>query len=128
MTSPARKAPSTKVTQATRRDLRERALHCCEVCGQHGATNAHHRVNAGQGGRATLGNLMLVCGSGTTGCHGSITANPKWARELGYSVRATFEPVDVPVYRFSRFTGAPEWVLLDDRGGITPTNRRPDAA
>ncbi|WP_319456881.1 MULTISPECIES: HNH endonuclease signature motif containing protein [unclassified Mycobacterium] len=114
---------TTRVSPATRRALRERALGCCEVCGVHGATNAHHRVNASQGGRPTLGNLMLVCGSGTTGCHGRITTNPSWARAHGYSVGGTFEPCDVAALRWSRWTGAAEWVLLDDRGGITPTER-----
>lgn len=113
------------VSRATKAELYERALHCCEVCGVHGATNAHHRVNQSQGGRDTLGNLMLVCGSGTTGCHGRITVHPTWAKTQGYTVPGTFEPCDIPVVRFSRWTGATEVVLLDDHGGITPTDRTP---
>lgn len=116
------------ITAATRSALKERAMHCCEVCGHHGATNAHHRVNQSQRGRDTLGNLMLLCGSGTTGCHGRITTNPKWARVCGYTVPSTFEPCDVPVLRWSRFTGRLETVLLDDRGGINPTDREPGVA
>jgi hypothetical protein len=68
---------------------------------------------------------LLVCGSGTTGCPGAITANPAWARAQGYTVGGTFEACDVPVVRWSRFTGATEVVLLNDRGGITPTDRSP---
>ena len=98
-------------------------MHCCEVCGQHGATNAHHRVNASQGGRGTLGNLLLVCGSGTTGCHGRITTNPTWAKSQGYTVHPASEPCDVPVMRWSRYTGAHELVLVDDQGSITPAVR-----
>lgn len=116
---------TTQVTPATRKALRERALGCCEACGAYGATNAHHRVNASQRGRGTLGNLMLLCGSGTTGCHGRVTEHPAWARSQGLSVGGTFEPCDVPVARWSRFLGAIEVVLLDDRGGITPTDRAP---
>lgn len=116
------------LTRATRSALHERALHCCEICGVHGANNAHHRVNQSQGGRDTLGNLLLVCGSGTTGCHGGITTHPSLARAAGYTVPSTFEPCDVPVRRWSRFTGQHETVLLDDRGGITPTNREPGVA
>jgi 5-methylcytosine-specific restriction endonuclease McrA len=119
------KGPTTRVTPTTKRELYERALHCCEVCGAHGATNAHHRVNASQGGRPTLGNLLLVCGSGTTGCHGRITVHPRWAKTLGYSVPATFEPCDVPVARWSRWVGALEVVLIDDRGGLELTDRAP---
>ncbi|GJJ23723.1 hypothetical protein MTY414_73960 [Mycolicibacterium mageritense] len=80
-------------------------------------------MNQSQGGRGTLGNLLLVCGSGTTGCHGRITVNPTWAKAQGYTVGGTFEPADVPVVRWSRFIGGPEVVLLDDRGGITLTDR-----
>lgn len=116
------------VSARTRRDLRERALHCCEVCGAHGATNAHHRVNQSQQGRDTLGNLMLVCGSGTMGCHGRITQHPLWARSQGYTVPGTYEPADIPLVRWSRWTGSPEVVLLDDHGGITPTDRAPGIA
>lgn len=116
------------ITKATRTALHERALHCCEVCGQHGATNAHHRTNRSQGGTDTLGNLMLVCGSGCTGCHGRITTNPTWAKRQGYTMPATFEPTDIPVLRWSRFTGSPEVVLLDNHGGITPTTRTPGIA
>lgn len=116
------------ITRATRSALHDRALHCCEVCGTPNATNAHHRINQSQGGRDTLGNLMLVCGSGTTGCHGNITSNPLWARLRGYTVPSTFEPCDVPLRRWSRFTGCHEVVLLDDRGGITPTDRAPGVA
>lgn len=112
------------ITPATRRALKERAMHCCEVCGQHGANNAHHRINQSQGGPDTLGNLMLVCGSGTTGCHGRITTSPHWAKRQGYTVPGTFNPCEIPLARWSRFTGHVEVVLIDDQGGITPCDHR----
>ncbi len=126
MTRPARRVRSTStVTPEVRRQLHERALGCCEVCGVHGANNAHHRVNAGQGGRGTLGNLLLLCGSGTMGCHGRITVNPTWAKSQGYTVPATYEPCDIALVRWSRWTGAPEVVLINDRGEINPTDSTP---
>lgn len=114
------------VSAGTRTALHERAHGCCEVCGSTGATNAHHRINQSQGGPDTLGNLMLVCGSGTTGCHGWITVNPMEAARLGYTVTGqriskrsgADSPTDVPVLRWSRETGRHDWVLLDDDGGI----------
>lgn len=118
-------AHSTCVTAWVRRDLSKRAVHRCEVCGCPGANTVHRRVNASQGGRDTLGNLLLVCGSGTTGCHGRITTNPAWARARGYTVGGTFEPCDVPLVRWSRWTGVPEVVLINDRGGATTTDRTP---
>ncbi|MDM2451152.1 HNH endonuclease signature motif containing protein [Mycobacteroides abscessus] len=113
----------TQVSPTVRRDLHERAMHCCEVCGKHGATNAHHRVNASQGGRGTLANLLLVCGSGTMGCHGRITVHPNWAKAHGYSVRPGDEPSCVPVLRWSRYLGAHEPVLLDDEGNVEWTDQ-----
>lgn len=118
------------VSAKTRRALHERAYSCCEACGSPGATNAHHRLNQSQGGPDTLSNLMLLCGSGTTGCHGIVTVNPESARWLGYSVSLAQVTVDgrlpittanVPVYRWSREIGCAEWVLLDDDGCLTPS-------
>jgi hypothetical protein len=73
---------------------------------------------------------MLLCGSGTTGCHGIITENPENAGLLGYTVTLARlgeisrnrepSPWNVPVWRWSRELGKAEWVLLDDDGGITP--------
>lgn len=107
--------------------LRERALGCCERCGRCGANNAHHRINRSQGGSDTLSNLLLLCGSGTTGCHGWVTEHPEEAQRLGYTVSGHHLsktgpaiPADKPVFRYSRELDRPTWVLLDDDGGITP--------
>jgi hypothetical protein len=43
---------------------------------------------------------MLVCGSGTTGCHGRITVNPEWATLNGYTIQGRVDgdsPETVPV-------------------------------
>jgi hypothetical protein len=74
---------------------------------------------------------MLLCGSGTTGCHGIVTGNPSNAALLGYTVTLArlgeisrdkpISPASVPVWRYSREVGGPEWVLLDDDGTITPS-------
>ena len=43
---------------------------CCIVCGNYG-TNRHHEPPKGTGGEKSWnGNLVSLCGSGTTGCHG----------------------------------------------------------
>ena len=117
------------VSAGTRAKLHERAMGCCERCGKPGATNAHHRLNQSQGGPDTLSNLLLMCGSGTTGCHGWVTQHPDDAQAHGFTVKlgqltlSRTEPVTVstePVRRWSRVLGRAEWVLLDDDGGITP--------
>lgn len=49
----------------------------------------HHRRLRGMGGRSvdhTAPNLVTACGSGTTGCHGRMHADPAWARSRGYIV------------------------------------------
>ena len=101
--------------------LQDRALGCCEICGTFGATNAHHRKNRSQGGKDDLANLMLLCGSGTTGCHGTVTMAPVWAENLGYTVRRDQAPESIPVWRWSRSAARNEWVLLDADGTLTPS-------
>lgn len=44
----------------------------------------------------TPANLILVCGSGTTGCHGRIESNRTRAYEDGLLLRADQTPTDVP--------------------------------
>lgn len=101
--------------------LYERSHGCCEACGKVGANNAHHRKNQSQGGPDTLGNLMLLCGSGTTGCHGIITVHPQRALQLGFTVpRWVDDPSTVPVWRWSRELGQPLRVVLGDDGGVNP--------
>lgn len=83
-----------------RQALRERAGGRCEICAEP-ANNAHHRRNKSQGGQDRLANLMLLCGSGTTGCHGEVTEHPGWATLCGYTIQGTVDgdaPETVPVY------------------------------
>lgn len=42
-------------------------------------------------------NLVCLCGSGTTGCHGWVHANPELAYSHGYLVHAWDDPRKVPV-------------------------------
>lgn len=92
------------------------------MCGKHGATNAHHRRNRSQGGKDVLSNLILLCGSGTTGCHGWVTENPDWAEIRGYTIKGTKTvPADVPVVRFDITIGQPVYVRLTDSGDLVAT-------
>ncbi len=94
--------------------LHERAGSRCEICSKP-ANNAHHRRNRSQGGKDALSNLMLLCGSGTTGCHGRVTMHPKWAAENGYAIRGKVDaPESVPVW----IRG--ERCRLGDDGTVTP--------
>lgn len=102
------------ITAKVRAALRDRANDCCELCGLVFANNAHHRKNRSQSGQDTLSNLLLLCGSGTTGCHGYVTEHPAVSYEHGWSVRSTAEPAQVPVFYRS------EWVRLDNLGDFQP--------
>lgn len=95
--------------------LRDRSHELCEKCGKSYANNAHHRINKSQGGRNVLSNLLMLCGSGVTGCHGWVTEHPKESYENGWSVRSGGDPVVEPVvYRGDRK------VLLGDDGSVEP--------
>ena len=43
-------------------------------------------------------NLLQLCGSGATGCHGWVHAHPKRAYRLGYLVHMGKAPATIPVY------------------------------
>lgn len=100
------------VATKVRNQLRERSQGFCERCGMARATNVHHRKNRSQLGGNELSNLLHLCGSGTTGCHGFITANPKLSYENGWSVKSHDDPATIPVM-YRGFL-----VRLDDLGNM----------
>lgn len=64
--------PRIRATSTQWRALRVRKLlgRPCRLCPA-AATNLHHVVPRSQGGDDVEANLVEVCGSGTTGCHGA---------------------------------------------------------
>jgi len=46
----------------------------CASCGMEPAGNAHHATGAGMALRSSDHDTIPLCGSGTTGCHGSFHA------------------------------------------------------
>lgn len=85
----------------------------------------HHRRPRRIGGSSdpatnSPANLMLVCGSGTTGCHGRIESNRHNAIVLGYLLHAWDDPAKVPVLHPRRGL-----VLLTDDGGYRDPKRHP---
>lgn len=78
----------------------------------------HHRQPRGMGGTAgeqvhDLANLLLVCGDGTTGCHGWIEQHRTFSYRQGLLVPAGEDPAAWPL----RLASGRE-VLLDPRGGF----------
>lgn len=51
----------------------------CRACGVSGSLNRAHLVAKGQRGDDVDANIVPLCGSGTTGCHGALTDHrPGW--------------------------------------------------
>lgn len=86
-------ARRTSPDAETVRLVRERDDWRCARCGGWGPLSTQHRVARGMGGSRWPGinlpsNLITLCGSGTTGCHGWVEHHPGWARAHGWSVSA----------------------------------------
>lgn len=88
----------------------ERDGYCCFVCG--GALwgergfdfSLQHRRARGSGGSRRPDtnqpqNLISLCGSATSpgGCHSSIESSRSWARENGWAIRQSDDPLELPV-------------------------------
>jgi hypothetical protein len=80
----------------------------CERCGVdlQGARGSgwsiHHRRPRGMGGTRrpdtnSPANLLAVCGSGNTACHGEIESNRAHAQENGWLVPQVLNPAEVAV-------------------------------
>lgn len=81
------------------------------LTGQRGVDwSIHHRLPRGMGGTRTASKddpryLLLLCGSGNTGCHGWMESHRTEAYALGFLLRHTLPPTDpetVPVLPVSR--------------------------
>ncbi len=94
---------ATGIDTTTRLNVMARADNCCERCGISVVNvpgSIHHRKTRGMGGNRNANrpeNLTLLCGDGTTGCHGWVTANPKDAATTGWYVRQWDDPETVPL-------------------------------
>lgn len=95
----------------------ERDNRRCVICGRslYGVQSSrHHRMLRSQAPKRikhTVQNLMDVCGSGTTDCHGYIHAHPGESYANGWLVHSWLDPLDVPVKTYRG------WVLFDAEGG-----------
>jgi len=97
---PKRRAPLNRegaAQEAVARALvHMRSDRICEVCGTRQAVNVHHRKNRSQGGTWAASNLLDVCGSGTTGCHGRITEDHDGtANRNGWTCKSFENPIEI---------------------------------
>ncbi|MEU1550276.1 HNH endonuclease [Nocardia sp. NPDC005745] len=99
----------------------ERCGGQCERCRAPGVT-MHHRWKRGQGGPWTPSNVIALCGSGTTGCHGWVEHNPAAAHESGlWLFNGEHDTQRQRVWLRSPWTLLDRWVWLDDIGGLAET-------
>lgn len=110
-----------------------RDLGCCARCGRHVAHlergvawSVHHRRPRGMGGAGAdwinrAANGLVLCGSGTTGCHGWVEKHRDRARELGFLVpRGVLRADEVSIVH-----AVLGHVLLTDEGGFIPVEEGP---
>lgn len=111
----------TAVPQDTRNAVYQRAGWSCEICGSHlRSLNIHHRSPRRMGGTRRVqihypSNLLVACGSGTTGCHGLIESRRTDSYRFGWLVKTGYPPEEVP---FCDTRG--NWWLLTDDGRKLP--------
>lgn len=91
-----------------------RCCRCTRLVSDSRPASVHHRVPRGMGGTRSAWineppNLLLLCGSGTTGCHGWIESHRDEARADGFLV-AAWEAVETVPFR--DLNG--DWWLLTD--------------
>lgn len=81
-----KKAVANRAYKRSQEIVLERSGGVCEVrlpgcLGR--ARNTHHVLPRSAGGTDDPENLLALCGSGTTGCHGWLHAHPEEARKMG---------------------------------------------
>ncbi len=113
----------TGPSRQVREQVWARSVGRCERCGTalNGAVSLHHRRPRGAGGSKDAVtnspvNLLYLCGSGTTGCHGWIESFRTLSYASGWLVHSWDDPARVPVDLHGRGP-----VLLSDDGcyGVT---------
>lgn len=111
-----------------------RDMGACARCGRHVAHlqrgiawSIHHRRPRGIGGTIlawvmAAANLIILCGSGTTGCHGWVESNRREARALGFLVPLNgIQKADEVAIKHITLG----LVYLNDEGGWVPVEEGP---
>jgi len=101
----------------------ERSGGRCERCGRYLGGPAlfvtyslHHRLPRGMGGSSSLlinspANIALLCGSGTSGCHGEVEAQRTKSYASGWLVRRGDDPAQTPILLYDQ-----RWYVLTASG------------
>jgi len=92
----------------------------CVACGKPagGACtwwSLQHRVARGQGGGNEAWNLIVLCGSAVTGCHGRCEAQDREMQARGYWLESWQDPAAEPVMICGEQGGVTVWLTDDGR-------------
>lgn len=96
----------------TRRIVKARAAHSCEITGAYGPTDMSHRLARSGGGQWQPSNLI----NASHDVHMWLEANPRLADAGGWHVPSWADPLEVPVWLTVPWVG---WFLLADDGFLT---------
>lgn len=110
------------IPRTLRDAVRERDGEACQLCGRPIGSqpySIHHRRPRQMGGDRsahTADNLVLLCGTGTTGCHGWIESHRQVGYQEGFLVHRWDDPASVPVHRFRRSWALPgqSWIPVPE--------------
>jgi 5-methylcytosine-specific restriction protein A len=110
--------PSKQTLMAVLERDRGACVRCGRsIAGERGRDwSIQHRIPRGMGGSRDErlnqpANLLVLCGSGVTFCHGDIESNRTVALAEGYLLHRIQDPAEVPV------NAAEGWTLFDNEGG-----------
>lgn len=92
---------STGPTTKTRQSVIDRSGGWCEACNRAAPMSIHHRMPRKMGGTSIewinkSENLLALCGSGVTGCHGRIESNRAVSYDRGLLLRVGMNPWATP--------------------------------
>lgn len=110
----AEKAPTRATTAAV--DIRDN--FCCVLCGRAIDGGSRHHRQLRRHGDHSPANIVLLCGSGTTGCHGWVHAHPAASYAQGWLVHSWHAPELVPLPTAGRH--GPVWAF-HTRSGLRTT-------
>lgn len=116
-----------KVSENTRFTVLARAFYKCERCDRDFTgypVSVHHRRPRMMGGSKNkmlheTANLIVLCGTGTSGCHGWVESNRAKARELGYLIQNIDFAEQIP---FQDSKGV--WFQIDNSGQKTEVDMK----
>lgn len=107
-----------RVDDETRWTVFARGFYKCERCHQDllGGSSVHHRRPRMMGGSKNEmlhkpANLILLCGSGTSGCHGWVESHRMEARTFGFLIHKVESAEEIP---FKDVYG--NWWHIDNEG------------